>query len=327
MKRLMMVALLVATAVLIAAASSSAQDGVVKIGRVDGLAGGDTLNAGVPIRILIHFQNNTTQRCDVSNGFRIMSPDGAVWDSLTIDSIGPINDGGTPEDSTDDFNSYFQKWFDVVNSLRKFGGGNDGVADDSAVYLGAGNPTSASKQLPTTWNDTVLAITVFFHNSDASGKHLCIDSGTIDGLTWKWVGRNPTPGGDPIDHFPTWIGLPGQTHAANGYCFLIYDPNVGVDDNPNLPSVFTVSQNYPNPFNPTTTIDYSVPRKSKVSLAVYNVLGQKVATLVNTEMAAGKYRAVWDGKAENGTTLSSGIYFYKFEADKFVKTNKMVMLK
>ncbi len=88
------------------------------------------------------------------------------------------------------------------------------------------------------------------------------------------------------------------------------------------PSAFSLQQNYPNPFNPVTTIKYSVPSTQHVALSVYNLLGQKVASLVNEVKTAGNYKIDFDA-----SKLSSGIYLYKFEAGGFVKTNKMTLLK
>lgn len=89
-----------------------------------------------------------------------------------------------------------------------------------------------------------------------------------------------------------------------------------------LPSEFSLYQNYPNPFNPLTTIHYSLPRASHVLLAVYNVLGQVVATLVNESEQAG-YKSV----TFNGNNLSSGLYFYRLTAGNYVATKKLVLLK
>ena len=94
-----------------------------------------------------------------------------------------------------------------------------------------------------------------------------------------------------------------------------------------LPGSFSLSQNYPNPFNPSTTIDFTVPKKGNVRIVVYNLLGQQVVTLVDQPMAAGVYRTVWEGCNEAGHAVASGIYFYRMEADNFVSTKKMVLLK
>ena len=98
-------------------------------------------------------------------------------------------------------------------------------------------------------------------------------------------------------------------------------------ENAELPQTYALSQNYPNPFNPTTQINFDIPAKSHVTLSVYNVLGQKVATLVDKEMAQGRYVADWNGTTDGGTEVSSGVYFYKIEAENYVMTKKMMLLK
>ncbi len=99
-----------------------------------------------------------------------------------------------------------------------------------------------------------------------------------------------------------------------------------VDDvkiiNSGVPSDYELSQNYPNPFNPSTEINFSIPTSGNITLDVYNVLGQKVATLVNKELSAGNYKYQFDA-----TNLSSGIYFYKLEANNYSQVKKMMLLK
>jgi hypothetical protein len=92
-------------------------------------------------------------------------------------------------------------------------------------------------------------------------------------------------------------------------------------------SSFSLKQNVPNPFNSATIIEYSLPRESGVEIAIYNILGQKVRTLLEGGQAAGRRRVVWDGRNEKGQEVSSGIYFYRIEAGEFVQTRKMLLLK
>ena len=89
-----------------------------------------------------------------------------------------------------------------------------------------------------------------------------------------------------------------------------------------LPTSFGLSQNYPNPFNPTTFISFDVPKASHVTLEVYNVLGQKVSTLIDEELDANTHQVEFDG-----SSVSSGIYFYRLSAGDFTETKKMVMVK
>jgi uncharacterized delta-60 repeat protein len=95
------------------------------------------------------------------------------------------------------------------------------------------------------------------------------------------------------------------------------------DANSVHPQTFTLAQNYPNPFNPITTISYQLPAVSEVNLSIYNVLGQKVATLVSGRQTAGRHQVKW-----NAGAFASGVYLYKLTADKsFTQTKKLILLK
>jgi hypothetical protein len=112
-------------------------------------------------------------------------------------------------------------------------------------------------------------------------------------------------------------------------CFYVKYNDVrelhGSDEN--RPSGFSLAQNYPNPFNPVTNIAFTVARTAQVRLDVYNVVGQKVKTLVDQEMKPGAYAADWDGTDQSGKAVSSGIYFYRMEAGDFAGMKKMLLLK
>ncbi len=100
-----------------------------------------------------------------------------------------------------------------------------------------------------------------------------------------------------------------------------------------LPGTFALNQNYPNPFNPTTTISFQLPTASRVSLKVFNVLGQEIATIMNDEIAAGNHELLWSGKDNGGHAVASGIYFYRMSASasvggkEFSSIRKMLLLK
>jgi len=89
----------------------------------------------------------------------------------------------------------------------------------------------------------------------------------------------------------------------------------------------SLGNNYPNPFNPSTTIEYSVPKTTKVKLRIYNIRGQLVKELVNQTVEPGKYKVVWEGKNNAGHSVASGVYFYRIEANGKTITKKMLMLK
>ncbi len=89
-----------------------------------------------------------------------------------------------------------------------------------------------------------------------------------------------------------------------------------------LPTQFRLEQNYPNPFNPTTTISFSIPTKSFVTLKVYDALGKEVAVLVSGELLAGTYSRQW-----NASGLPSGVYFYTLQAGSLSETKKLILLR
>ena len=104
---------------------------------------------------------------------------------------------------------------------------------------------------------------------------------------------------------------------------LKYDTTVGVEKvEEEIPQSFSLYQNYPNPFNPNTTISYSVTQDGFVKLAVYNMVGEEVATLVNNTQKAGKYDVTF-----NASKLSSGVYVYRIEAANFTAAKKMILLR
>jgi hypothetical protein len=141
---------------------------------------------------------------------------------------------------------------------------------------------------------------------------------------------------DSINHLE-WAGPPElwtrlEIADTSGYNYYLPDfsagqveiqMSTGVDDDKlGLPKVLALKQNYPNPFNPSTTVGFSLPERSYVSLKVFNILGQETATLVDRVMEPGDYEVVWDAKNE-----ASGIYFYRLGYKNQVLTKKMTYLK
>jgi hypothetical protein len=96
----------------------------------------------------------------------------------------------------------------------------------------------------------------------------------------------------------------------------------GVLNEATIPTEFSLSQNYPNPFNPSTMIKYALPEKAHVRLEIFNALGQVMAILVDGEMEAGYYSAVFESRG-----LASGLYFYRLRAGNFIETKKLIILR
>ena len=94
-----------------------------------------------------------------------------------------------------------------------------------------------------------------------------------------------------------------------------------------VPATFALNQNYPNPFNPTTNIEFAIPQRQTVKLEVYDILGRLVTTLANSDMPAGTYKVIWNGKDSNGLSVATGLYLYRLQAGSFTSVKKMLMLK
>jgi len=108
----------------------------------------------------------------------------------------------------------------------------------------------------------------------------------------------------------------------------VVGPMTGIDEPlVNIPNNLSLGQNYPNPFNPQTNIYFELPSNSAVTLVIFDVLGRKIATLIDGRMNAGGYTIKWDGKDYSGDSMSSGIYFYRLVTDLGVRQAKMTLLK
>lgn len=104
------------------------------------------------------------------------------------------------------------------------------------------------------------------------------------------------------------------------------DSEESTETNP-IPTEYDLSQNFPNPFNPTTTIKIALPEAAQLTLKIYNIRGQLVRTLINSNMEAGYHLVQWDGMSDTGTKVASGMYFYRISAGSFVQTKKMILMK
>jgi len=157
----------------------------------------------------------------------------------------------------------------------------------------------------------LLILKFTLHVNSTAGK-FWVKQGYAKNLVYDWVFDESIP------PFPVFDSV----------SWPIMGPNDVRDRNqPNLPTSFALDQNHPNPFNPSTVIDFALPTASMVNVSIYNVLGQVVKTLVDKELPAGYWSATWDGTDNNGSAVTSGIYFYKIKAGSFQSTKKMMMLK
>ena len=124
----------------------------------------------------------------------------------------------------------------------------------------------------------------------------------------------------------SWGGMNALLENAVTYLMAQEEPT-GVDDELDTPVTYVLRGVSPNPFNPMTRVSYASPTESRVRLAVYNVAGRHVRTLVDGEVGPGYHVAVWDGRDDRGVEVGSGVYFCRMEAEGFDGSTKMVLLK
>jgi hypothetical protein len=161
---------------------------------------------------------------------------------------------------------------------------------------------------------------------DLNGVWPMSEALSYSNATLKVAGMGGFPLGDLYRWWPakynSWLAQ-SATEYATIKNWLTNGINTAVQQNqPNVPADYVLSQNYPNPFNPTTEIKYSVPQRGVVSLKVYNVLGQQVATLFEGERQAGNYVVTFDASG-----FTSGVYFYRMQSGNTSITKKLVLMK
>ena len=203
--------------------------------------------------------------------------------------------------------------FEVVEGTDK---------DSSAIHIASTGSTKAELDFQVTADETWLT----FRDSALADP----PTATLDGTTPMdvWVIADYT--GMDTGTYSATVTVTSED-AGNSPQEISVDLSILDDvlsvESENLPTSYALSQNYPNPFNPSTEIKFDIPVRSHVTLTVYNVLGQRVTTLVDKEMPPGSYVADWNSTSDNGTEVTSGVYFYKLEADDFIQTKKMLLLK
>jgi hypothetical protein len=257
---------------------------------------------------------------------------------------------------TDGISSFSRTTSDFPGSAAWFTG--LAVEDNGIVWIGTWSQFTSTGSTLIRLDANNGSYTVFQHDLGwpFPGEHVRPLAVTPDGRLWMqydseypsndnglcWydgvnVGTFPSPPGG----VPQWGGLPNSSikdlkvrEISGGYelwmsCLgrgmavlkVQYQPTIS-ENQSNLPNDYSLLQNYPNPFNPTTTISYAIPLQSFVSLKVYDILGNEVATLVNEEKQAGNYEVQF-----NASNLSSGVYLYKLQAKDFTELKKMILLR
>lgn len=280
-------------------------------------ASGGTIAGGAGNGFQVDFYFDYTNDADIDHlcgtvGFYFFSNDGSLVNVTHTDQSGDDPFGSLV--FANDWTSTWSIGFQFINQ----GGlnvGYNGELPDSIYITGIttnGLAPNLGNLLMYSFHFEVLQSTT------GSEGTLCVDS----------AGPNPVAPGD-LD----WLlDDAAEVVDFNGpYCWTItglaQTDVSALDSGDLLPTEFGLSQNYPNPFNPSTTFDFALPTKADVQINVFNVLGQKVATLADKEYAAGTYQVTWDGTNDRGEHIASGVYFYTMKAGDYTQTRKLMMVK
>jgi hypothetical protein len=175
----------------------------------------------------------------------------------------------------------------------------NGLVDEVRIW----NIARSQQQIQSTMTDTLSAL---YYEEDS-------DSGLV--AYWRF---------DEDSGSATLDLAANQNHGiVNGAIFVTSDAMLKTEELPgHVPGTYELSQNYPNPFNPFTMINYQLPMINDVDLSIYNLLGQKVVTLVNERQQAGHHQVEWDASG-----FASGVYYYRIEAEEFVDVKKMILIR
>ena len=117
------------------------------------------------------------------------------------------------------------------------------------------------------------------------------------------------------------------TFGGGGLFRHVESPTAVEEISSSIPSSFALEQNYPNPFNPETIIRYQLDRTAEVKLEIYNIVGERVTTLVDKKLSSGAYFVTWHGSDALGRPVASGVYIYRLQTDSFVESKKMLLLR
>ena len=282
----------------------------------------------------------TWTRLDLDGGVRelLIDPDNpqtlyVVGEFGNASGVSRSDDGG-------------ETWVFLANGLPRTSWGVDAVSvangmvidpeNSRRLYAATGQGVYTSEDRGGSWTATGLTtgfVEALLLKPDGTTLYAGTDQGvyrSMDGGT-GWTAINTkltntfvtTLSLDPLDPRTLYAGTQGSSVFRIS---LSDDTAILVDEVANLPDFFKLHQNFPNPFNTSTVIRIAIPERQVVDLSIYNLAGQKVATLLS-EQAAGTYSLHWNGQDDDGTELASGVYVYRLQTGERVKSRRLLLLK
>ncbi|RMF59017.1 MAG: T9SS C-terminal target domain-containing protein [Calditrichaeota bacterium] len=237
---------------------------------------------------------------DIGSGVYRSSNDGQNWSWVGIDYSDITSLVFSPNN-----NIYAGGWAPVWNNNLFIS------TDNGNNWYGLGFDQIHIQDILVISNDTLLVGT-------EEGIYVSNDGG------WTWSELNSGLAGD-LDIRSLAVNSEGYVFAgaSNGAIYRSHEPITAIKPLPErIPERFTLEQNFPNPFNSSTVFQFTIPHRTHVTLKIFNILGQKVVSLIDEELAAGTYSIPWDA---NG--FASGVYYYQLTTEEYSQTRKMVLLK
>ena len=295
------------------------------------------------------FDNNPVDG-DVSGIYR-STDNGSSWDKLSLTGetrkLAVAGDGtlyagrGYPDNdiyfSNDNGDTWMQTApanYDYINDIKVFPDGTVVVGCDEGLFsfspgdslwtnINSGLPASPDNTDPIIQSLFVTKEGVLYAGISGQGVYVSTDKGD------SWTAVNSGLG-NLLRMGVLKMAIANGTLFAGTYSSGIFrsqSPVTGVDDIAANGHTFALDQNYPNPFNIGTKISFNLPKQSQVDLSVFNLSGQLIKQLINSKVQPGNHIVIWDGRDEQGTAVSGGLYFYTIRTTDFIQTKKMFKLR
>lgn len=272
---------------------------------------------------LLPFQDSLFYSTEGTTGYSYYNVEGIKGFLISLDSLGL-----TQNFSFLNFFTSLQAWYDYYRFASPVNTPYTLIQKDTVITIGSLNVPFRFKYSGSRLNDQTVSTVLGDMNCKKfllQWKILSynvVELLTLNDTVWiapdNWIVQDIVPG-QYVDNL-TMLGV--DPFSIPGLDIRLTNDIVSVEDEAIISDNFTLEQNYPNPFNPITTISYSIPQSSFVTLKIYDALGNEAAVLVNEQKTAGRHEVNF-----SSSQLASGIYFYKLMAGSFTQTKKMILLR
>ncbi len=319
----------------------------------------NTLNWNGTEDITIYLNDNVTDRRDivsqviqvtinpVNDAPTIILPDDFTFeeDGSLVEDFAAYIDDVDPDDLTLSVTGNTEITVDIVGTIVTFGATENWNGTETLTFIVNDNATDVTAEddvdvIVTPVNDEPVLIgftpeeLVFTVLQDSVVTFTVIAEDIDSDLTYEWLVDDELQTEITEEFIYQFLDLgvieiksvvSDEEYSLETIWNVTVDPATGTGEI--IPVETTLYQNHPNPFNPTTNIRFSTTKAGNISINIYNIKGEKIKTLVNGAYPIGEHNVVWNGKDNNGKTVSSGVYFYHMLSKEYSSTKKMILMK